>query len=261
MRNGVVLALVVATVALCGCSSSSSKPETPQHITTYQLPSKLLHRRLDQILVTPVGGGKGRPLLVFLHGYGGTPVDTLGPAFVEALRKLGDRAPVVVLPDGQTGWWHDRDEGRWGSYVLKEVIPAALARSGADAHKVAVGGISMGGFGALNLGRHEGLFCAVGGHSPAVLEEDNFSFGFDNSADFTRNDLITIAKKRSPYDSPVWIDVGDQDELRPADRLLAKELRARGADVTFHIWPGSHDGDYWNKHFDEYVKFYADACD
>ena len=31
--------------------------------------------------------------------------------------------------------------------------------------------------------------------------------------------------------------------------------------VTFHIWPGGHDGDYWNKHFDEYVKFYADACD
>jgi len=52
-----------------------------------------------------------------------------------------------------------------------------------------------------------------------------------------------------------------QDELRPVDRLLAKELHARGADVTFHIWPGGHDGDYWNKHFDEYVKFYADACD
>jgi S-formylglutathione hydrolase FrmB len=261
MRNGVVLALVVAAVGLCGCSSSSSKPEAPQHTTTYELQSKLLHRRLDQILVTPKGGGKGRPLLVFLHGYGGTPADTLAPAFVAALRKLGDRAPVVVLPDGQTGWWHDRDEGRWGSYVLKEVIPAAIARSGADPHKVAVGGISMGGFGALNLGRHSGLFCAVGGHSPAVLEEDNFGFGFDNTADFARNDLIKIARTRSPYDAPVWIDVGGQDELRPADRLLAKELHARGADVTFHVWPGGHDGDYWNRHFDEYVKFYADACD
>ena len=257
MRNGVLLVLVAL---LCGCSSASSKPAAPQHVTSYQLQSKLLHRPLDQILVTPEGGGKGRPLLVFLHGYGGTPADTLGPAFLAALRRLGDRAPVVVLPDGQTGWWHDRDEGRWGSYVLKEVLPAALARSGADRHKIAVGGISMGGFGALNLGRHKGLFCAVGGHSPAVLEEDNFGFGFDNTADFARNDLITIAKTRSPYDAPVWIDVGDQDALRPADRLLAKELHARGADVSFHAWPGSHDGDYWNKHFDEYVKFYADAC-
>ena len=261
MRFGLLVVLIGIALGAAACSSSSSGPEAPLHISTFELKSKLLHRQLDQILVTPEGGGKGRPLLVFLHGYGGTPADTLGPAFVAALRKLGDRAPVVVLPDGQTGWWHDRDEGRWGSYVLKEVIPAALARSGADRHKVAVGGISMGGFGALNLGRHKGLFCAVGGHSAAVLENDDFGFGFDNLADFNRNDLIEIAKTRSPYDAPVWIDVGDQDELRPVDRLLAKELHARGADVTFHIWPGGHDGDYWNKHFDEYVKFYADACD
>jgi S-formylglutathione hydrolase FrmB len=254
-------ALAVLTLALAGCGSSS-KPETPLHVSTFELQSKLLGRRLDQVLVTPQGGGKGRPLVVFLHGYGGTPADTLGPAFVTALRRLGDRAPVVVLPDGQVGWWHDRDEGRWGSYVLDEVIPAALRRTGADPKRVAVGGISMGGFGALNLGRHKDRFCAVGGHSPAVFESgnDSISFGFDNAADFARNDLIGIARKRSPYDAPVWIDVGDNDELRPADALLARELKARGADITFHVWPGGHDGDYWNQHFDAYVKFYADAC-
>ena len=77
----------------------------------------------------------------------------------------------------------------------------------------------MGGFGALDLGRHKGRFCAVGGHSPAVFERgnDDISFGFDNAADFARNDLIGIARKRSPYDAPVWIDIGDKDPLRPAD--------------------------------------------
>ena len=261
MRNGVLVALVVLTAGLCGCGSSSSKPETPLHISTFELKSKLLGKQLDQLLVTPKGGGKGRPLLVFLHGYGGTPADTLGGAFVTALRRLGDRAPVVVLPDGQVGWWHDRDEGRWGSYVLQEVIPAALARSGADKNRVAIGGISMGGFGALNLGRHGDRFCAVGGHSPAILRADDFGFGFDNARDYARNNLLTIARKRSPYNAPVWIDVGDQDELRTPDALLARELRARGADVSFHVWPGNHDGDYWDQHFDEYVKFYVEACD
>jgi S-formylglutathione hydrolase FrmB len=259
MRIGVALLLVLLVSA---CGSSSSKPETPLHVSTFELQSKLLGKQLDQVLVTPQGGGKNRALLVFLHGYGGTPADTLSPALVTALRRLGDRAPVVVLPDGQVGWWHDRDEGRWGSYVLDEVIPAALARTGADPHRVAVGGISMGGFGALNLGRHRDRFCAVGGHSPAVFERGNdaISFGFDNAADFARNDLIGIAGKRSPYDAPVWIDVGVQDELRPADALLARELKARGADVSFHVWPGNHDGDYWNAHFAEYVRFYVDAC-
>jgi dipeptidyl aminopeptidase/acylaminoacyl peptidase len=259
MRIGVALSLVLLVSA---CGSSSSKPETPLHVSTFELQSKLLGKQLDQVLVTPQGGGKGRPLLVFLHGYGGAPADTLSPALVAALRRLGDRAPAVVLPDGQVGWWHDRDEGRWGSYVLDEVIPAALARTGADPDRVAVGGISMGGFGALNLGRHRKRFCAVGGHSPAVFERGNdaISFGFDNAADFAHNDLLGIARKRSPYDAPVWIDVGGQDELRPADALLARELRARGADVSFHVWPGNHDGDYWNRHFAQYVQFYVDAC-
>jgi dipeptidyl aminopeptidase/acylaminoacyl peptidase len=257
---GVALALVLL---LSACGSSGSKPERPLQVSTFELQSKLLDRQLDQVLVTPKGGGKGRPLLVFLHGYGGTPAGTLDPAFVAALRRLGDRAPVVVLPDGQLGWWHDRDEGHWGSYVLDEIIPAALARSGADPGRVAVGGISMGGFGALNLGRHRGRFCAVGGHSPAVFERSNpdaISFGFDNAADFAHNDLIGIARKRSPYDAPVWIDIGDRDELRPADALLARELRARGANVSFHVWPGNHDGGYWDQHFAQYLKFYVNAC-
>jgi putative tributyrin esterase len=229
-------------------------------VGSFQLKSRLLHKRLDQILVTPTGGGKGRPLLVFLHGYGGTPADTLGPPFVAALRRLGDRAPVVLLPDGQVGWWHDRDEGRWGSYVLREVIPTALARSGADPHRVAIGGISMGGFGALNLGRHHDRFCAVGGHSPAILEPNDFGFGFDDTRDYARNNLLAIARKRSPYDAPVWIDVGEQDALRAPDALLARELRAHGADVRFHHSTGGHDGGYWGKHFDEYLNFYLEAC-
>jgi S-formylglutathione hydrolase FrmB len=70
-----------------------------------------------------------------------------------ALRRMGDRAPVVLFPQGNTSWWHDREDGPWGTYVLMEAIPAALARSGADHDRVAIGGISMGGSGALDLGR------------------------------------------------------------------------------------------------------------
>ena len=109
MRLGVAATLV--GLALCASACGSSKPETPLQVSSFDLQSKLLARPLSELLVTPKGGGKGRPLLVFLHGYGGTPSDTLGPAFVAALRRLGDRAPVVVLPQGEVGWWHDRAEG------------------------------------------------------------------------------------------------------------------------------------------------------
>jgi S-formylglutathione hydrolase FrmB len=168
---------------------------------------------------------------------------------------------VVLLPEGATGWWHDRAEGPWGSYVLREAIPEALARSGADRDRVGIGGISMGGFGALDLGRlAPRRFCAVGGHSPAVLTRDEFGFGFDDPADYARHNLLSLARERSLYDAPVWIDVGSRDDLRPAAAKLGRELDADGADVSFHVWPGAHDGQYWDAHFDDYLRFYADAC-
>jgi predicted esterase len=258
MRAGVV---VVLAVALCACSSSKPKLAAPPHVTSFAVQSSLVGRQLYGVLVTPAGGGEGRPLLVFLHGYGASPSDTLSPAFTMALRRLGDDAPVVLLPEGDTGWWHNRQEGKWGSYVLREAIPAGLRRSGADPHRVAIGGISMGGFGALDIGRRHGRFCAVGGHSPAVLTAEDSGFGFDNLRDFARHNLLAIARKGSPYDTPVWLDVGNRDELRPTVTRLARELRADGTDVSFHVWPGAHDGRYWDAHFGQYLKFYADACD
>ena len=249
----VLLGVSLAAVALClsACGSGSSKQDLapPPKVTNFALQSKLMGRQLYEQLITPAGGGAGRALLVFLHGYGAAPSDTLSPAFVMALRRLGDRAPVVLLPEGDTGWWHDRDEGPWGSYVLREAIPAALTRSGANRDRVAIGGISMGGF------------CAVGGHSPAVLTRDEFGFGFDNAADYAPHNLLSLARKQSLYDAPVWIDVGNHDDLRPASAKLARELDADGADVSFHVWPGAHDGQYWDAHFADYLRFYAAACD
>ena len=264
MRLRVAVALAVVVTGLCACGSEKPKVAAPPKVTNFELQSKLLGRPLYEELVTPAGGGAGRPLLVFLHGYGAAPGDTLTPAFIAALRRLGDRAPVVLLPEGDTGWWHDRSEGRWGSYVLREAIPAAIARSGANRDRIAVGGISMGGFGALDLGRIQPKrFCAVGGHSPAVFEpsSEGAVFGFDNAADFARHDLLRLARSRSPYDAPVWLDVGNHDNLRPAVARLAHELEDDGAEVTFHVWPGSHEGRYWDAHFVDYLRFYADACD
>jgi enterochelin esterase-like enzyme len=94
-----------------------------------------------------------------------------------------------------------------------------------------------------------------------VLTRDEFGFGFDNAADYARHDLLSLTRKQSLYDAPVWIDVGNHDDLRPASAKLAGELEADGADVSFHVWPGAHDGRYWDAHFADYLRFYADACD
>jgi len=233
-------------------------------VTTLPVHSKLLNRTLNGLLVTPHGGGHGRPLLVFLHGRGATPGETLGDAFLAGLRRLDARAPVVLLPDGgDHSYWHDRAEGAWGSYVLHEAIPAALTRSGANPHRVAIGGISMGGFGALDLARiAPRRFCAVGGHSAALYlrGSDTPDGAFDDLADFKRHDLVAFARSGSPYRAPLWLDVGTKDPFRGADTAFAHELQADGAKPSFHVWPGSHGPTYWDAHLARYLRFYAVAC-
>jgi len=170
VRRGLAVALLVVVVAAAWGpirdarrGYHSSQGARVEHFT---LTSRLLRRRVHEILVLP--SDDPRTLLVFLHGRSSKPGDLLSDSFFSGLAALGPRAPAVLLADGgDHSYWHDRRDGTWGSHVLREAIPAALARSGAQ--RVAIGGVSMGGFGALDLARiAPRRFCAVGGHSAAL---------------------------------------------------------------------------------------------
>jgi S-formylglutathione hydrolase FrmB len=217
------------------------------------------------VAVVPAGASAGRrPLLVFLHGKGEDQSSNLDDAMFAALARLGSRAPDVVFPyGGADSYWHDRSDGAWGRYVLNEVIGQAVRRLGADHHRVAIGGISMGGFGALNLARLDPRrFCAVGGHSAALwlTGGETAAGAFDDAGDFARNDVIGAARAGDPYRGmSVWMDIGTDDPFRAADTDLARALRRHGQVVTFHVWPGSHTGSYWSSHWDSYLRFYAGA--
>jgi len=232
----------------------------------FDLHSRLLHRTLPEVgvLPPPLPDGRHRPLLVFLHGRGGTPQGQATDALFAALRAAGPLAPDVILANGgDHSYYHDRADGPWGTYVVKEVVPDAIRRLDADPGRVAIGGVSMGGFGALDLARlWPNRFCAAGGHSAAMWRTggETPEGAFDDAADFARNDILGAVEARDVYGSmPVWIDVGRQDPFRSADTAFARALREHGGRVTFHVWPGSHSGSYWASHMTQYVAFYAHA--
>jgi S-formylglutathione hydrolase FrmB len=216
-------------------------------------------------VVVPAGGGEGRPLLLFLHGRGNDEESNLVEPMFAALSTLGDRAPVIAFPDGgDSSYWHDRSSGDWGRYVTDEVIPAAIEASGADPDRIAIGGISMGGFGAFDLARlNPGEFCAVGGHSPAIwaTAEETAAGAFDDADDFAGHDLVTAAgSDPAGLAGPkLWLDAGDQDPFLPGDDAFVAGLEESGLSVERHTWPGAHESSYWNEHWDEYLDFYADA--
>jgi S-formylglutathione hydrolase FrmB len=208
----------------------------------------------------------GRALLVFLHGRGGSDQTFTGDgAFFAGLAKQGRRAPVVAFPDGgDHGYWHDRAEGDWGRYVMREVIPQVVRRFGVDPRRIAIGGISMGGFGAYDLALlHPHRFCAVGGHSPALWFEagETAPGAFDGAADFARNDVV--ARVRSDPDAfgdmRVWNDYGSEDPFRAYDEGFVSTLERGDADFTTHSWPGAHNSAYWDRHWSRYLHFYANS--
>jgi poly(3-hydroxybutyrate) depolymerase len=253
MRRGLFAAAALAAAAVAFVAMRdgrrgyrSTDGATLVHFTLH---SRLANADLHETLVRPARPGS-RTLVVLLHGRGSKPDSFLSQQFFDGLAALGPRAPFVLLLDGgDHSYWHDRRDGRWGSMVLREAIPAGVARTGAK--QIAIGGISMGGFGALDLGAR-GRLCAVGAHSAALW----FSAGetapgaFDDADDFGRHDLI---RHPPTYRAPVWMDVGTHDPFRAADTALAGKIGAK-----LHLWQGAHGG--WQHHMAQYLRFYADAC-
>jgi hypothetical protein len=237
----------VAVVLLAGCATAQHKATRPRprlRIEPYTLHSRFVHTPLHPIRIVPTKHGNWT--LVLMYGRGGRPAGELTGRLLRALQKLGRRAPVVLLPDGgDHSYWHNRADGAWESMVLKEIVP----KHG----RVAIGGISMGGYGALLLGarRH---FCAVEGHSPALWFGGAYSApgAFDDAEDYARNDIVNHPPH---YTSPVWVDVGTEDPFHDAAVYYADEIHAQ-----LHVWPGGHDGDYWDPHFARYMAFYVRHC-
>jgi len=258
-------ALAVAVLAALLVVPALGTDARGAQIVRFTISGPFVHETLPVAGVIPAGASaRPRPLLVFLHGKGEDQDSNLDDAMFAALARLGSRAPDIVFPyGGADSYWHDRADGAWGSYVVRQVIPQALSRLHADPSRIAIGGISMGGFGALDIARlYPGRYCAVGGHSAAlwVSGGDSAPGAFDDAEDFARHDVIAAAHASDPYrGSAVWIDVGTDDPFRAADTTLAEELRADGHPVQFHVWPGSHDQSYWQSHWDSYLQFYATA--
>ncbi|MEW2632707.1 alpha/beta hydrolase-fold protein [Streptomyces sp. NPDC048389] len=120
------------------------------------------------------GPTKRYPVFYFLHGASDDPGNPAlaYPALTEA------RSMITVIPDGgRRGWyanWLDQKTAagaqNWENFHIAQLIPFidANLRTVATKQGRAVGGISMGGFGALHYAQgHPGLFSQVATFSGA----------------------------------------------------------------------------------------------
>lgn len=123
------------------------------------------------------------PLIVFLHGNGRNARTLLDDAATRAV--LAESPCVVLLPEGGQSWWVDSPAVPGSRYQthLKELIDrvSETLNVSRDAHRRALGGWSMGGFGSLRfLLAYPEMFSTWGGivalvdwPNPEYPEEDN----------------------------------------------------------------------------------------
>jgi phospholipase/carboxylesterase len=176
----------------------------------------------DGLLYVPDSAGPGAPVLVFLHGAGGS-----GRAHLRAVLAAADRYGVVlVAPDSRhPSTWDLIAEGRFGRDVafLDRVLDAAVddLDIDVDTERLAIGGVSDGASYALSLGLANGdVFSAVLAFSPGFLVVPG-----------------PVGRPR------VFVSHGTADPVLPIDacsRSFVPVLRDAGYEVELREFDGGH---------------------
>jgi enterochelin esterase-like enzyme len=252
-------------------------PATRGEWRTISFFSRALGREVSYMAWLPPGytaSGQTYPTLYLLHGVGSAEAygveEWLGYALTEDLDRmlaLGLIEPmIVILPNGDQGYWINQANGgpQWADFVAKDLVTHvdATFRTTATRETRAIGGLSMGGHGALQITyNHPELFSVAGAHSPTIRPFETSPEFFGDQAHFAQYDPISLAKSASKPAQRVltWIDVGANDKWRSGAEQLAAVLTAQRAPVQFRVIEGEHEGWYWEYYLPEYLYFYSNA--
>jgi enterochelin esterase-like enzyme len=234
--------------------------------------SRALNRDMSYFVYLPSDydeAGRGYPVLYLLHGASGSAEEWPAYGVVDALDRAitGHEVEpyIVVLPEGEWGYWVNHADGgeRWGDYLTRDLVTHVdtTYRTLRRPYRRAVGGLSMGGSGALvQAFTHPDVFGVVGAHSPSLREDNAVVPILGEGAEFAARDPLSLAYTASGLDRfQIWLDAGEEDPWYPRVVELHEALATRGIDHELRLWPGEHDGDYWISHIPDYLRFYSHA--
>ncbi|MEH2447353.1 MAG: alpha/beta hydrolase-fold protein [Nostoc sp.] len=207
------------------------------------------------------------PVIFLLHGGHGYPTDWFiqnkGQALktVEQLYTTGKLpSSIIITPDGNdkrgsSRYWDpeyiDGPNGKVSTAVGDELVKVVQNRyqTLTNPDFWAIGGLSSGGWGAINVGLH----------NPA-----HFSILFSHSGYFQDksgpiNSPITYIKTIPPQGKKrlrIYLDSGKSDieEIDQAEQF-AKVLNELKIYNLFREFPGSHTWKYWRKHLADSLTF------
>lgn len=236
--------------------------------------SPALHEELLYLIYLPAGyeeSDRHYPTVYMLHGVAGGPGEWPEIGIPDAADRLiaegAIRPMVIVFPEADASYYvNGATSGqRWQDYLVRDVVAHVdtTYRTVPRPESRAIGGLSMGGDGALQLTlRFPDVFGVAAAHSPSsrLLFEHAAMDVYGSEAYFRAHNPFWLAQDANPeIGVKLWIDVGDEDPWRWNARAIHAALDARGVAHEFNMLPGLHDGDYWVAHVDDYLQFYDRA--
>ena len=235
--------------------------------------SKTLGKHVAANVIVPDAGEPPFAAFYLLHGLSDDYSTWLRRTSIE---RYAERYPmIVVMPDGYRGFYTNNDAGPAYATYLAEDVVAAVERTfpvkRARASR-AVGGLSMGGYGALRLALgYPHLFASATSHSGAVLhgsrdhprkggvlQPPEFHRIFGQNPTGTEHDVLALAQRCKSHDTlpKLRIDCGAADDLLADNRVLHDKLTTIGVAHEYAEFPGAHNWEYWDQHVQDALAFH-----
>jgi enterochelin esterase-like enzyme len=235
----------------------------------FSLPSPALGGYRDQVqVVLPPGYSAHRaqryPVLYLLHGFPGLPSAFVAigqVASAEAtLVAAGQMKPMIlVMPTGTRSYLTDTEwangvggASAWETFVARDLVHAIDARYRTIRAAAArgIGGLSEGGYGALNIGlHHPGEFGLLESWSGYMMAEHlRFVFGSSSSLLNYNSPALWVRSVSSALRASrtyLWFYTGRSDGLARQNRAFAAQLASLGIAYHFYTVPGGHSWGLW----------------
>ena len=267
---------------------SSTLAAPTARIECKSLPSKILGHPVNYCVVLPPSydaeQARKYPVLYFFHGLGDNEQMFVHGGAFNLVQDLWERKQIgdflIVTPDAGATFYINSHSGkvRYEDFLVQEFFPGIETRYRISPGRGnrAVGGVSMGGYGALHVAfRHPELFLAVSAQSAALMAEIpavaaksaangmrsrllGETFGSPPDAAFwERNSPIALARRVNLAGLKIRFDCGDQDDygFEEGAKALDRVLTSRRIPHEAHIFPGRHDWQYFAEHLPDSLQF------
>ncbi|HEU5090402.1 MAG TPA: alpha/beta hydrolase-fold protein [Roseiflexaceae bacterium] len=244
------------------------------NLATVQFASAALQRPATYIALLPDAGVVGPgpyPVLVQLHGYYDDYRSWLTKS--NLLQHAKTYPIMIILPDTANGWWANLGApNQFEDLIVNDLKAHVHSTFQVRPGRWAIGGLSMGGFGALRLGlKHADMFCSIYAHSSAIPKPGlarGFPFVWDDP-DRSAAQRRRLRQDLSCYhwadqvDSTLMprlsFDCGTEDVLLDENRRFHEYLDKIGLPHSYAEYPGGHHWEYWDTHVRQALAQHAEV--